>query len=251
MQRTKRLKRCIGPLILSCVAFGCVRTLYKRLGTPTHYSFSFDRTLSRTLRANIVDFISNTDHSRRLSLAGLSVALRERFACIKTIELALHAPGTLSIVMQSHTPCARINDEFVMTDEGTIFAAAAFHEACVARLDHVVMPSCSYTTTAVSPSVCQSIKDLPSSLYENYNVQCLDDTAVCLEDKACPGFSIMCNAQSLPDEQLLYSCDQIKKDVAQGTARSRCMCWQADVRFADQIIVSSHKRGASYGERIS
>jgi hypothetical protein len=93
------------------------------------------------------------------------------------------------------------------------------------------------------------VQALTPFLLDRYDAHWVDDNKLVLQEKETSNFSLICNAQKLPDARLLAYCQQLKNDVCSKKKAQRHTheSWFADIRFEHQIILHACQGGVAHG----
>jgi hypothetical protein len=185
--------------------------------------------------------------------SGLSVALLEQIKsaapCIKNIVLDTYKPSLLNGYITMLQPLARLNEQYALLENGTIVPV------------NMYLPR--HTTTAPSlqcpkeliaqKKSCQDLvtfaANVSAHMLENYTIAWHDNTEIHLIDKKNPQFCIVADMNTYTNQELFRRCVRIQENLIQQPSRKR-ICWSADIRFKDQIIVATHKGGRDYEKTI-
>ena len=216
------------------------------------FAFQFDALFCNRQRCKIKDFFQSNDFFKTLPLHELSACVCKKFPSIQSLVLFLSATGTITAQIKSVTPLCKVNDTFVLVDDGKVFKSALFSDTCLDLLHHVYLSQSNDKSSDVAFDFFQEecvghvpkpflgmINKLSGLLFDNYCVTYQDKATWCLRDKQQKKFFILFNSTQMPNEHLLAACNKIKGTLgARGQFDARRMHnWVADTRFKDQIIL--------------
>ena len=225
-----------------------LRMTYTGLFSVDRYVFAFDGLLAPTTQTNIKDFIEKNAAFKRSSSAVIASELKKTFPCVEMVALELVAPRVLHIDIAATKPLVTINKNQVLVESNKVLDRGFF---TVHRIDHLYdvqlahIPALGEQCTVLT----QAVQKLLPSFFSQYTVMWNDEFELALRDKNMPDFSIICNADTIPDFKVLEHCQQLKNTIVQqGTAGHNVdQQWIADVRFDKQIILFSTKGGRTHG----
>lgn len=221
---------------------------YVCLFSVDRYVFAFDPLLAGTTQTSIKKFVENRPSFKKSCPALIAEELKKNFPCIEIVALELIAPRVLHVDIAATKPLVTINKNLVLADCQMVLSRELFASHRIDRLYDVKsmhIPALDKPHAALT----ESVKKLLPRLFSFYNVLWNDEFEVVLCDKHNPGFSIICNADTIPNTQTLNHCEQLKAAIVQqGTAgHPPQQQWAADVRFDKQIILFSTKGGRTHG----
>jgi len=211
---------------------------------PQQYAVVCDAAFSKIVQTNITDYIQNNELLKASSLSVLNDQIKKQFSCIASITSELYAPGVVQVCVQAVKPVLSVNQSFVLSHAGDCFSKELFTPVSVKQLPDLTVRAVG--DNDISAGLRRASAVLSSSLFDTHAVVWESDHAAYLHDKQDPWFAIICSAESLPNDQMLSKCEQLKKDLSVKKRMSQD-CWVADVRFDNQIVVYSEKRGVAYG----
>lgn len=220
-----------------------VHVLSARLNSISRCTFTFDNRLS----SDVCQHITHTIEQQAVSgscYSEIAVTITKTFPCIDSVSLHHCAPGVLACEVTSVQPLVHVNNTHVVSTEGLLltpdyFSPTLLHTLRTISVDHLQerMPK-SFITTAHA---------LAPTLLDRYDARWIDDKKILLQEKEAPHFSIICNAQRLPDEQLLAQYQQLRTAYINTSKKvSKTQQWSADIRFKDQIVIAC-QGGVTHG----
>ncbi|HZW60956.1 MAG TPA: hypothetical protein VFF04_01910 [Candidatus Babeliales bacterium] len=249
MRLSRQGIRMIGLLALiggALVGFICVVSLV--FGVK-RYSFSIDPLFSDVTRRAIIEYIEESESFKNSSSFERFAFLQDRFPAIKSLKTELIAPNVLHCEVSATPPVIKINDTLILTDSGLVVLPETFASYRLENLYGIQVNEAPLFTHKVSSTMLECIKKISPSLYSRFSISWISEFHVRFDDKLNPSFSILCAAQSIPNEQMLRYCEQLlQTNTRQGTNGCKVpKHWIADVRFSKQIILFTEKGGVGYG----
>ena len=217
------------------------------------FSCSLSPYLSHGALCAIEKHLHDQEKFKHKSAYCIAADLKEKFPFIESITCDYAIPGKVAFHIEGVEPLFKINENFVLTAESTLLAYQVFDPAFVQNLCSVEFPKLKEKNETISqagmPALKKSLQDLPERVFASYQVCWMNELETYLCDKEESKFAIVCNAQTIPDESLLKKCATIKQELETSNAfkKKSIHRWVADIRFKDQIIVSSDKGGRYHG----
>lgn len=230
-----------------------MHALVARLGSVTQCVFTFDNRLSSEVSEHIA--LAIEQHARAGNqYADIVADITQTFSCIDGIALHHCAPGTLHCTVTSVRPLIQVNDAYVVSDHGLLITPDCFSPMAMRSLRTMRVDDLN-EHARMSDTFVATAKTLISGLLDQFDARWIDDKKMIMQEKAAPHFSIICNAQTVPDKEMLACCQQLKHDIASSKIRptlirasgsassggreiSKTQQWSADIRFEHQIIAS-------------
>ncbi len=198
-----------------------------------------DSLLAESQQQEIANYLTEHPELYNQSLDTICAQLRTHYPYIQTIQAHRCASGQLELDMTAVTPVFLINEHKILAHNGTLYDHTIFEPAALAHLDHISIAQEFDAGTLYH--TCS--KQLTSAICSRYNVTWMNAREILLRDKENKQFSCICDATSLPDEQMLALLDQIKIDICSNQAHTRAKNWVADMRFSKQIVVHPEQGG--------
>ncbi|HEV2600708.1 MAG TPA: hypothetical protein VGT41_00285 [Candidatus Babeliales bacterium] len=213
------------------------------------YLFSFSPVFAERAKQNIIDYVKQSSMSTVSSPVAqnyqLTAAIKQQFSCVKRVATQLLPSGAMRVVIDAVEPVLCVNDTYLLAAESGCISKDLFIPSCIAQLPTIRCAVGSGSDIPVALHQCK--QKFSPALCNTYDVIWQDEFCIRLQDKQETKFSIICSAQCIPDQTCLLQCEQLKKTVFElSDARKavRDKQWVADVRFNDQIVVYSEKKGA-------
>ncbi|CAN5166809.1 hypothetical protein BH09DEP1_BH09DEP1_6070 [soil metagenome] len=176
--------------------------------------------------------------------------LRDELLCacpaIKNIAVQRCANHQLKIDVDMHNPYMQIADTAVLLENGGVVSAQHFAVSALEKIPQIKIAS-GANPFEISKEFVAWLQSLNDQTLKDFSISWQDDYQIYLQHKQMPTQTILAGVNSLLNGEVIQVCQQIvdqKINLEQGTAR---VSWCADIRFDKQIIVSSHKGGASHG----
>lgn len=234
----------IVALCLSVHIFGT------RLGSITRCVFNFDNRLSPQVREQIAHAIEHHVCAGQRYYT-IATAITQTFPCIDGISLHHCAPGVVHCDVTSVQPLIHINDAYVVSNEGVLVSPDCFSPTLLKTL-HAMQVDDLNKSERMPNSFVVAAQALVPSLLDTYDARWIDDKKIILQEKTEPHFSLICNAQTVPNKQVLAYCQQLKEEMQTKIASakkkvSKAQQWSADIRFEHQIVLVACQGGVAHG----
>jgi hypothetical protein len=237
-------KRFIILSIVSVAVLGCaIKKTHAVLFSVHGCSVTIDPILSHQTHQQITDFFNKNEELQDVSLKDIVAAVQKKFFCVESVAVKRCASGSLDIGISAVKPLCNINSDKVLVVNGTIFANDVFTDSSREKLDTLFVRLEQEELDKVREKLRKFTQKLIPSIYSQYDVVWFNEREVRLIDKKDSWFVTVCNAYKVPNEQSLAYINRIKQDIFPKKGRKNIR-WVADMRFNDQIIVSSGKGGS-------
>lgn len=235
-------KRGMRAIIIMMSVLGTGVGLYK---TYT-YTFSMrgctiqiDSLLAQPYQEKIAEYLAQHSELYNEPLSNICEHLRTQYPFISAIQAHRCASGQLELELSTVTPVFKINETKILAHTGDLYDHALFEPATIAHLDHIAV-----THEEDMHAVYQACsKHLSTALCSRYQVTWKNSREITLRDKEHQQFSCICDAATIPDQEMLALLDQVRLDVCSHNAHTRTKNWIADMRFSKQIVVHSEQGG--------
>ena len=241
------INKCVSIGVCLLLGFSIYRKCMHNTVSPSSLVITSDEhILSEKASQDVTDFMQA--HHDTLHNPLFSQELISRFPCLQSYSLEKNASGNWICTTHCALPRMSVNNTLVLTDAGNLALKADYSQASVDSLYNIIVPQGS-----VSPALCSSIAHFSSHLLEQYQMVWMSDQEALLYDREQPYFAIRFNALALPHDDMMHTCVAIKRDLEQRnllthTGKKKPQLWIADIRFKDQIVVSSQNvGGVAYG----
>lgn len=242
--------RGIKCIALCTLAVLCIHIMQKYENPALHKKIvvHVDPLLSAQTQKNIDQFTKEKNSQKIPTYKDFVQILVQQFPYIKSIEIEKNASGLLSYTYESAAPIIAINQDMVLTDGGILVLKNNFAEHTIASLHTITVPS-----GFISPALLNGIASFTDDFLNTYDICWKSDQEIILKDKLHAGFTVLCDADSILDVSVLQKCTTIKHElIDKGSLASPALAhndavtkkkapksWIADIRFKNQIIVSS------------
>ncbi|PKN03664.1 hypothetical protein CVU75_01030 [Candidatus Dependentiae bacterium HGW-Dependentiae-1] len=240
-----------GAALLCVFTLGylSVKKVTRELSVVNAYVCHFSSGCSESIQEKIKFYVASAPQFVVMPLASVVQTIRQEFPCLKKISCAKDATKIVHLTCESARPLFFINDAYVLADTDCVLTKDCFSPADLALLPAIAVATTQNGVPVLSVQAKRSLRDLDPVLFDRYLVTWVDDTQVWLREKELATFSLVFQANLLPDRKIMDECGKIKKEfessgliVPQGKKR-----WVADMRFANQIILSANTGGSYYG----
>jgi hypothetical protein len=220
----------------------CIHQTY----APSSVVVQADGLLAEHTEKALTDFMqSNTSVPSSHSFAD---ALYARFPAVASFAVQQRPLGLYACIVQSAQPLLRVNNSFVLTDNGKIVSLADFAASAYQSLPHITVHD-----GRISNALYKTVQSLPADLLYAYSLVWIDDCQALLFDRSQPLFALRFNAGAIPSNDIIQACNKLKADLEQRgcfsatSTRKKPQQCVADIRFKNQIILSWHVEGERYG----
>ena len=200
------------------------------------FSVSYDELLTVQAITDIQQYLKDTD-IHKLAPHQCAHELQAKFACIQSVTCRYKPNGTVEIVLKACDPFVRLEDDRLVTVQNAIVPVDYYIPASVEQLPilQIVLQDDEYQ---LPYEVFTYLQQLDVAWLKGATVawKHRNEIHLALTD---PLLQLLCNEQVVPSQELLDHCIAIAHEKAKQTAPAYRML--ADVRYADQIIVSKIK----------
>ena len=230
-----------GALMCIALAYGAAQSLF----AVNSYTFSYDPLITTACQDRIAHLIKKSKITNPCALQELILSQCNAIEAI-TVERSAHR--SFHIELSSVVPALLLNDNWVLSQQGSIVPKHFFEDFAVAARAVITMPD--VVPLHVSWRFKQWLMNIDPALLQRYSISWVNDYQIFLQDKEHTNVSLVCSAQDQLDESRLAAWQRIQKELDEripqkGGASTR---WLADLRFDKQIIVCpSSQGGACYG----
>lgn len=212
-----------------------------------HIAYTFDQRLAPTTIKQLKCAIHDLVHEQ-LVPEEISSKLITHYAAVQTVAIAQTLPKTMHVAVTGRTPWVRINDNKLLTKDGTLVDQQQYVPAA-----YELLPGVSISRTmAQERSVVPAVMEVVSKCYpllSAYTLVFHNETNIVLHDKQEGRFAIVCSVNQLPDQMTIERCNRIRQDLLERGKFTNQLSrvWLVDTRFSNQIIVSADHGGEVYG----
>lgn len=175
-------------------------------------------------------------------------SMKHQFHCIDSIEVTLYAPQRIEYKINALLPRYKVNQRFTLASNNMLMSQDWYTKHLLATLP-TIMAEQPLAAGAAPQGLCALAAKLTKSILSEYETTWHDETTTTLLHKTIPEFRIVCNAHCI-DKDLLYTqCKKIYEHLLSTTtlAKHYILALQADVRFANQIVIHSEKKRMAHG----
>ncbi len=236
-------------LSVSTLGYLSIKKVTHELGAVDAYSCHFCSACSQSMQEKVRSYIAQETQLPSLPLAVVAHTLAQKFPSLKKVSCTKDGAKIVQIYCQNAQPLFCLNDTHVFTDTDRVIEKECFSPESVSSLPSIAVVAVSQGVPVLSAQAKKSMHTVFHELFDRYQMTWIDDTQVLLREKNSSSFSLVFNTDSLPDKKIIRECEQIKKEfessgliVPQGKKR-----WVADMRFANQIILSADTGGRFNG----
>lgn len=255
----------LGKLLIILVfvfvvsSFG-VHKLCQAIFSVTNIRWQFDERFSDLGQKSIIRFGQECCHD---NFSLFVDQLKQKFPVIKDVTLHHTNSGQMKVAVESVTPKARVDDEWVISEDGKEIEAYFFKDNLVDALPHATThqktvrdsesecPECSRQQRRccdIDPLFTAWIAKIPSQLLSAYQVAWIDQFHIRLQDREQKSFFLQIAAETELAEQVIDATKKIKLSlIDRGYFLRTAYDWIADLRFRDHVIIFREQRGIKHG----
>ncbi len=211
---------------------------------------SIDPCISHSAQQEITACIKDlTDE--HVSAKNIIAQLQQQFPFIKSVSIAYVPCGITDIELAVYKPRVLINNQRVLTCNDKLVDKNVFTNYQNKQLIAIATQSDNQDDAKLT-MLKQYCVQLPTSVFDVYDLCYVDDAHAWLHDKKQTSFSILFNDTSMPSEKVLQYCAQIKNDlISRRTFEAKKnKQWIADIRFKNQIVLYSTQGGWQDGSHF-
>lgn len=236
------------------LGISCINTSLRMVRSSVwqvrHVLISFDDVLSSQSQQEIEKYVRLMESEGSYNPTTLTPLLITQFSCIKDVCVQRLAYNTAEFSISAYEPCAYVNQTHVLTEHGKLFNAQLYNSNVLAlcpSLDIRIKPLPEILSEQIVTGIMGALKN---DCAAQYRLVLIDDHELRLYDKDMPSFCVICDAMSIPQQNTLDRCQDLKKKLLARTGTKQQKNWRADIRFHDQIVVSMEK-GGEHGSSVS
>jgi len=247
----RAVKRTVFVLTGAVICAALIWQLDHHLSYAQHYAFVFDRKLSSNAQRAIAGTVGQLVENQQATPAQLVALLHQKFSLIKQVGI-FTIPGRHAIAkIIAHKPLCLLGDNHALLGSGTCINRLLLSPETLAATPHVEVRDWFADDGEIPSQLAPFLKALGPEKMKEFRVSWHGDHEVVLTDIQTPTFSVLLEGKKDINQELFTKCTAIKELLATrgllNTPRKRS--WTADVRFKDQVIVFTGKRGEEHGSR--
>ncbi len=217
-----------------------VQKAYQSLSKEVQLAYAIDPFFSNHVHKNIKQFVQHCD----VKDASIVKNVQQAFPFVHDISCEKKASGVTLYAVHSKKPFMYVNDKFVLTRDGNLFSEQVFADDVVDVLP--TLRTLSDTISRIAPEITACMKRIPSEILKTHTITWIDAWHVLFDEKTDINFTILCTKNTLLNQKTIRYCERIQDDLTQkGLLGIRQ--WVADVRFENQIILSTGTGGYCHG----
>lgn len=230
--------------IFIAIAFS---VLIKHARTEQLIQYGIDPRLSPKAQQEIIECIEQKKLARDLWDVR---DIQQKFPFIARIAIA-QGVNELFIDIRAEEPLALVNNIYVVTESKQLVASTVFKKTVLTQLPIIAWPG--LNAHAVCDDFLKVIAYCTNPIIQQtYNVLWIDEKTVELHDKLLSDFSIICNTESLPNQEIFLLAKKIYELKKNSMAEKKSSSVKkhnmqnhiiVDIRFNRQIVCKSVWRG--------
>lgn len=235
----------LGMALASMLSYGCF-CLVAPASSKNVSIISIDPLISDRKQQEMVTVLESKYYQKPETWCS---DVQKQFPHIKKISMTYTVPGVPTISIQAFAPRLRVNNEYVLLENGKLVAKDSFQESYLNQLTEisVAMPLVDQS------SLLNFSEELTPLLYERFAITWHNATQIKLQDKQNQHFMMMCECTNLPTASVIQRCETIYQNIKEQqltykkNPQGTCV---TDIRFEKQIIAYIAKEGCD-GQRIA
>jgi hypothetical protein len=241
---------CATSIISVSTLIFMARATHAHLFTINNYTLSIDSRLTtetHTAIANTVTAYLQLTQQNPANLPALADQLQMQFNCIQSIDIARAPSKYAHIEVHAHTPYVRFENnenQYIASTNGIIMPCALFKTNITDGL-RTIKIALNVDAHKLPDTCMQFMQQLPLTIFETYIFNWHNQYHIELNKKNNPTFSLLLSHHSILTASLMNYCNMLYEHLENNGAfaEKKKKHWIADVRFKDQIILSTHKGG--------
>jgi len=216
-------------------ALVCIHIISVYIFAVHKFSIVYDAILSDKARKDIHQYLKDSK-AYAMSSDTFADMLQSSFACVGAISCRYKPNGTAEIIIQADNPCMALEHDRVVTTKNYIV-----------RADYYI-PEALLLMPLIKVSLLPDAHRLPDDVFcyiQNIDPLWLAHTTILWDHYneihmlfAQHKLELLCSSRMVPDQKLLDDCLAIVHEMHDIASDHTIL---ADVRFADQIIISQIK----------
>jgi len=194
---------------------------------------SIDSNLFENVAYDIQQF-THEQIAKHRSIQGLGVSLQKQFNLINEISIRHKIPQLAYIHIIASKPLLAINNQWMLTDNGCITESNYYR----AKPEISIKVPATSDLFGLAEHFLTMLKNYHPSIWSHYTINWYDPTCIYLYDRENAHFCVIAHAHMQFDQELLKKVSILQSLICKKTTKAQTR-WIADVRFKNQIIVSS------------
>lgn len=192
--------------------------------------------------------------------------LKKQFPVIKDVTLCHNSSGVMNVTVESIVPKARVDDAWVVSEEGIVVNAYFFQASLLASLPLVATYNGKKKATSTKQLDCPECPQKKSGCCEldplftawivktarplltTYQVIWIDQFHIRLQDPEQQSFFLQLAVETELKDYIFDAAAKIKQSLRdRGNFLRTAYDWIADLRFRDHVIIFREQRGMKHG----
>ncbi len=233
MKVTFRDIKKVGSISIALLMLLIVRKAVLALIAVHAISLTIDPLISDQAQQLIATRLQADDGYKTMSAAKLDQAVRAQFPFITMVACSYLPHGILHLELEAAEPSIVLTDGRLVTEQNVVVPQAYYlpeaYEGCpeleiaLGYDEHELSDEAFRFFMKMDPAIACTCS---CTWHHQYDIACVIDNAVHLR----------CAKDTVPNKTLLERCNSIAQEMSQNKLYKAG--WLADVRFADQIIIS-------------
>lgn len=246
MRRLLILGMGIFSTVLSWFGFSYVQLYITHVDS---YHWTIDNQLHAETQQKIIAWVENQHTTNPYAIIRQII---KEFPCIKHINISYMPNHEASIDIKAYRPFCVINGDSIVTHDHTVIPKEIYSSWALVLLPHIQIKDNEISTERIAQIAHYVCNALDYEVFEMGTFVWVNETYAYIQDKQEPRLIYVCSAERMMNHDTLHQSMKIKNSLDKQGAfaiKSRDH-WIIDMRFKDQIIVSSAKGGYRDGASI-
>lgn len=242
-------RKAIISLSLFFTFFLCVRLQKSDMTImyPDNCLFTLDHLFSKSMQADIKDFIDETYKKNRVP-SDLLPMIESCFPSIKSIVIDMQNPEFLHFKIQAYEPIFLLNNQFVVCSSGNLFSIDVFSQEYVSSLENIVFQQ---PLTPVNIDLLTKFyQSCPLEILKDFLIRWVNEYTIWLDEKKTLEWSMLVSSEYILTLQDVSWCRMVREQIINSYCKNKLsklsksnIAWVFDLRFDQQIVVFSTNKG--------
>lgn len=227
----KAVSVCAALLFLVCIHVASVYVF-----AVHKFSVAYEPIFTVQARNDINRYIEH-EQLYKLPPHQLTKALQSAFHVVDSVHSEQRPDGMIILALQATQPFLSINKDYLITADNHVVPSCYYQTAAIVLLPKIEI-SLELQDGRLPEHIFSYIKKIDADLIKGSKIAWKHENEIKIDLKDLQ-IQFVCNEQSVITKQILDYCATIAQEIK--TQSSSTQSILADVRFADQIIVSKVK----------
>jgi len=222
-----------------------------RIVYPDNCIFTLDNLFSRPMQLEIKKFIDQAYKKSKMP-SHILLPIESHFKEIKSIVIDMNNPEALHFTIQAYQPLFIVNNEQVICQYGKMYPQHVFSSKALQSLENISFQGA--LTPVNQERLVQFFQSLSTPILKNFSIRWMHKHDIWLDSKDnkdnLQNLALLVSYQRAPTEQDIQQCRHLRGQMSDKPAKDKRgrlshdqETWVCDLRFDQQIVVFSTKRG--------